>query len=61
MTIEELNTRLDKAVSKFEISAGKANSFCDSANGDAFVEIRNATKQALLDFKAEILTYLSQS
>lgn len=61
MTIEELNMRLDNAISKFEVSAGKANSFCDPANGYAFVEIRNATKQALLDFKAEILTYLSQS
>ena len=62
MTIDDLNNNLDKAISKFESDAAKANNYCQTdATGYAFQAMRDATKQALQDFKSEILTYLSQN
>jgi len=62
MTIKELNHNLDKIISEYEAEAGKACSYCsDIQNGEALFASHKATTNALSGFKAEILTYLTQS
>lgn len=61
MTIKELSQKLDKAISTYELEAGSACNYCDENTGESLNTIRKATAKALSEFKAEILTYLSQS
>lgn len=61
MDIHELNRNLDKAISEYQDSSGKACQYCSDDNtGDAFFASHQATVKLFSDFKNEILTYLSQ-
>lgn len=61
MTLDDLNTNLNKAISRFETDASKACQYCDESTGDALCTMRTATSKALNDFKNEILAYLKQN
>lgn len=60
MNIDTLNKKLDDIISTYESEAGSACNYCDETTGEAFATIRKATVKALSDFKAELLTYLTQ-
>lgn len=61
MTLTELSDNLDKTISRYEVEAGKACSYCsDEYTGNALSASHEATAKALSAFKADILTYLGQ-